>query len=61
MESRKYAKKKSTVSKYDRLGRSTMDKIFGKEIWRFTTIANKADFHVKKSLPMEERKQTFSN
>ena len=46
MKSGKYAKK--DFSKSYRLERSTMDKIFGKRKWRSTTIANKADFFIKK-------------
>ena len=50
-----YAKTYTMFKSY-RLERSTMDKIFGKRKWCFTTIANKAD-----SLRKEEGKQRFFN
>ena len=61
MEGGKYANKASTMSKSDRFGTSTMDKIFSKGKWRFFTISKKTDSLVIKRLCMEEGKWTFFN
>ena len=47
------------MPKSDRLGMPTMDKIFGKGKWSFTTIANKADSLVTKKHHMEELRRPF--
>ena len=49
------------LSKSDRLGRSTMDRIFGRGKWRFTTLGNKIDSLVTKRLKLEEGKLPFFN
>lgn len=49
------------LAKADKLGRSTMDNIFGRGKWKFTTMANKADSIITKRLKKEEGKLPFFN
>ena len=61
MESGKYSKNTSTMSKSDRLGRFTMEKIISKGKWHFFfTISNKADSLMTGILCMEEGNGHFS-
>ena len=45
----------------DRLGKGSMDRIFGRGRWNFTTMANKADSVVTKRLKKVEAKLPFFN
>ena len=42
------------MAKPDKLGEASLDRIFGKGRWNFTTMANRADSKVTKRLREEE-------
>ena len=47
------------LAKADKLGEVSLDRIFGKGRWNFTTMANRADSKVTKRLREEEASVPF--